>query len=199
MDSIDEINESFPFPQRELDRLQNRRWILDFVQQGDVGAEVGVFRGHFAEILCDVLKPKTLYLIDPWEKMGELFGFSSDYTNGGLLPTRIAKQETVLRLQSFSNINIKFIEGFFPEDASFEHTLDWVYLDASHSFDATLRELRYLDGIVTEKGCIFGDDWVLNPNHSHYGVFKAVQQFVKETRWMIIAAGPGGQWCLRRY
>jgi len=58
-----------PFPDYELSRNWGRRWILDYVPEGTIGAEVGVFRGHFSELILRRQKPKKLYLIDPWRKL----------------------------------------------------------------------------------------------------------------------------------
>ena len=79
-----------------------------------------------------------------------------------------------------------------------EEPLDWAYLDASHDFQPTLRELKALGRAVKKDGYILGDDWEPNPDHHQHGVYRAVQKFVAETNWEIIACGPARQWKLRR-
>jgi len=44
-----------------------------------------------------------------------------------------------------------------------------------------------------------GDDWHPDPFHQHHGVFKAVNEFIKNNPgWEIVACGYTAQWCIRR-
>ncbi|WP_296643977.1 hypothetical protein [Roseinatronobacter sp.] len=45
-DFLKRADAAFPMPQRELDRLAQRRWILRYARNGSVGAEIGVFEGQ---------------------------------------------------------------------------------------------------------------------------------------------------------
>lgn len=56
--------------------------------------------------------------------------------------------------------------------------LDWAYLDTTHEYDQTARELQLLKQKVKPGGIIAGDDWRPDPSHPHHGVCKAVQAFV---------------------
>lgn len=62
---IARIEKQFPMPPGEMKRLEGRRWILHMVPKGGVGAEIGVFRGHFSDQICRIVQPSKLYLIDP--------------------------------------------------------------------------------------------------------------------------------------
>ena len=42
--------------------------------KGRVGAEISVFRSHFSEMICEILKPERLYLIYSWTLVGERIG-----------------------------------------------------------------------------------------------------------------------------
>jgi hypothetical protein len=77
--------------------------------------------------------------------------------------------------------------------------LDFVYLDTSHSYKSTFSELKKIDLILKKSGVVMGDDWTPDPNHVHHGVFKAVQDFISLYEYEIVAAGPAGQFCLRRH
>src|SRR5262249_5136029 len=66
------------FPKEELDRLSKRAWILEYVGPNTTGAEIGVFRGHFSEIIFSKVKPQKLYLVDLWTKGGERFNWGDD-------------------------------------------------------------------------------------------------------------------------
>jgi len=189
----------FPFPEGELRRTFARQWILDFIPRGGVGAEIGVFRGHFSERILEVNKPRKLYLVDPWTLIGEYFSWSDDYTNFGRLPTSVAKREVELLVNDFPETDSVIIEDSFPTCiARITEPLDWAYVDASHGYQATLGELYALSGILVADGTIIGDDWHSDPSHCHHGVYRAVQEFVRMSDFEIVAAGVAGQWCLKR-
>src|SRR5689334_8384707 len=92
---------------------ERRRWLLSSAKRGGVGAEFGVFRGHFAAVIADELKPKKLYLVDPWRLEGERFGWGLDpYTNYDQLTTEQAMLDTKHRLAPFEGQSeIHYIEG----------------------------------------------------------------------------------------
>lgn len=190
--------QDFPMPERELARVAQRRWILRFARQGGTGAEIGVFRGHFSEVICETLAPSQLYLVDPWTKVGPTFGWGKAYTSFGTLPTALAREETRARVAPFDNVATTLLEDFFPDCLQdMPDRLDFAYLDASHQYVRTLAELHALASHMAMGGIIMGDDWQPDPDHPHHGVFQAVQHFTQSSRWQIIAAGPAGQWALR--
>jgi SAM-dependent methyltransferase len=193
--------EDIPFAPAETERLEKRKWILDYAQKGSLGAEIGVFRGHFSEVLCEVLQPKKLYLVDPWTKLGEDFGWGKDspYTGYGKLTTDYARRDTVSRVKKFKDIDTYIVEAYADEFlTNLTDKLDWIYLDASHQYGATLNELKLIDTVLKNNGVILGDDWQPARHHKDHGVFRAIHDFVRTYPYEIVAAGPAGQWCLRR-
>ena len=190
----------YPMVPAELARMERRPWILRHVIPGGVGAEVGVFRGHFSEILMATLKPEKMYLIDPWTKMGEFFTFNKGpYTNQGALPTKVALNEVKLRVKKFPKVDVRIVEGYSVEEMQkIPEKLNFVYIDANHTYEYVLKDLYAAAKLLAPKGVIIGDDWTPHPDGVHHGVFKAVQEFVSTTDFQIIGAGYGAQYCLRR-
>jgi hypothetical protein len=194
-----ESDRLYPFPAKELRRTADRRWILQHVPKGGTGAEIGVFRGHFSEVLLEHLKPRRVCFVDPWTLCGEHFGWGADYTNQNQLPTAVARQDAVWRTERFTQVDRRYVEGFFPACAGqIEGPLDWIYLDASHKFDETLAELQAADKLLAPKGILFGDDGWPDPESIHFGVFQAVNKFTRLANYDLIACGPFGQWAMRR-
>jgi hypothetical protein len=193
------LEAAFPMPVDELRRYEARRWILGLVPPGGVGAEIGVFRGHFSELICAIARPRRLYLIDPWRILGAGFGWSDPYTNEGRLTTDAARTEALARVARHPATEVIAHEGYYPlPEGAIPEPLDFAYLDASHQYRNTLNELYHLDRQVAPDGLILGDDWAPDPGARHHGVFRAVQEFVGSRDWQVLAAGPGGQWALRR-
>ncbi|MES2658669.1 MAG: class I SAM-dependent methyltransferase [Verrucomicrobiota bacterium] len=190
-----------PFAPGEIKRLEKRKWILDYAGKGGIGAEIGVFRGHFSAVLCEELKPRRLYLVDPWTKLGETFGWGKDsaYTGFGRLTTDYARRDAAARVAGFGNVDIRIVEDFAkPFLSGITDQLDWVYLDATHLYEATLGELESIDKVLKPHGVIMGDDWQPGRQHKDHGVYRAIHDFIRSHSYELVAAGPAAQWCLRR-
>lgn len=196
---IDRIEKQFPMPKGEIQRLDGRRWILNLVPKGGIGAEIGVFRGHFSDLICRIAEPRKLYLIDPWTTIGPTFGWGKEYTNFDTLTTAAARDQARAHVEQHSNVECVVIEDLYPRcKDQIREPLDFAYLDASHNYTPTLNELRHLTHQIKPGGIIIGDDWAPDPKAQHHGVFRAVQEFVSSSDWQIVAAGPAAQWAIRR-
>lgn len=190
-----------PFDNPHLTQWADQRgWILQFAKKTSVGAEIGVFRGHFSAVIARELKPRALYLIDPWTKNGERFGWRGIDTNNDSITTEEAKSETEKRLRPFSATSFIYAETFFADFVKKYSGPKWdfAYLDTSHQYESTKEELALLDKLIANDGVILGDDWIPDPSHNHHGVMRAVNEFVKVRRWQIVVAGLHNQWCIRR-
>jgi hypothetical protein len=184
---------------------ERRKWLLSFARPGGVGAEFGVFRGHFAAVIARELKPRKLFLVDPWRKLGERFDWGPDpYTNYDRLTTADALRDTRHRMKSYEvETEIVYAEEYLDDfirdfEARSNSKLDFAYLDTSHTYANTLQELQLLSGIVADDGVILGDDWIPDVTHRHHGAMRAVNEFLKTSDWQLVVAGLDNQFCLRR-
>ena len=81
--------------------MEGRLGILDLVQPGTVGAELGVFTGLFAEAILETVRPAVLHLVDPWWlAYGDVYPDWGAYTAGGTLPTHVAHEAAVTRTEA---------------------------------------------------------------------------------------------------
>jgi len=162
-----------------------RERLLDCLPKAGRVAEIGVFEGGFSQKIYDLAVPMELHLIDPWA-----FQDREDYSrdesnvpqeradrNYQTVCERFAPQieaEVVKLHRAFSAEAVeRFPDGFF----------DWVYIDALHTYDACLQDLRLYAPKVKPNGFICGHDYA---NHSaarqmEFGVVEAVNDFVRET------------------
>ena len=193
------------FPSSEIERMDRRRWVFSYAKRNGVGAEFGVFRGHFAAVIARDLSPRELYLVDPWTKIGEKFDWGDDpYTNFNKLTTLQAKLDTRRRMKSFENvINVHYVEdtceNFCDTFNNYSTTmLDFAYLDSSHKYDHMLIQLAKIDKVLSQDGVIIGDDWNPDPTARHHGVCRAVNDFIRSYSYQIVAAGSAQQFCIRR-
>src|SRR5260221_13426582 len=157
-------------------KAQHRRFVLDLIPSDSVGAEIGVFTGLFSSILARDRRISKVTFVDPWWKaFGSHYPDWGIYTDYGRLSTQSAYEVARIRVSRCGLPN-RFVEVAFSYDwlaAQPDRSLDWAYLDSTHDYEGTKRELQLLDRKISHTGIILGDDWYLDPNHMHYGVFLA--------------------------
>jgi hypothetical protein len=165
-------------------RAAKRAFMADYVRKNGVGAELGVFWGHFSEVIVEHFKPKKLYLVDCWDlKFGEFFpkwGDGANTDNGRLTTAETLRDVRDLMAPYGDRVEVRrqFVADFLSEmpDGYF----DWVYLDTTHSYENTLSELRMIRPKLKPGGVLLGDDFHKNPE-THPGVQRAVREFADET------------------
>ena len=196
---MNEVNK-YPFPIEEIRRLEHRMWILNYIPKYSVGAELGVFRGHFSRIIAEKVVPQKLFLVDMWTLQGSHFGDYGDYTNYGKLPTSFALEEAIRQTNPHKEeTEFVIVEGKCEDFLdNLEKPLDFFYLDTYHTFNETINQLNLISRKLKPEGLILGDDWWPDRSSLHHGVFLAIHEFIRTSPFEIVACGPGGQWCLRR-
>jgi hypothetical protein len=48
VDDLETTSKQYAFPENELQRTKERAWILRFAKRDSIGAEIGIFSGHFS-------------------------------------------------------------------------------------------------------------------------------------------------------
>lgn len=166
------------------------------IPKNGVGAEIGVFKGYFSPFLLDATVPKKLHLIDPWYLLGEEWGWASGSRSTSRALARIIRKNArdlasgkiVLNIGDDLEVLESFVDGYF----------DWVYLDTTHSYEQTVKELALLKSRVSRHGLITGDDWHSDPGHRHHGVCRAVREFAEREGYdLVYASDVDWQWALK--
>ncbi len=184
----------------------NRRYFLFDFPTESVCAEIGVFRGEWTRHILEVTRPKELHLIDVWwELYGDFFPDWGSYTDFGHLATRRAYDDAqrivtqaatpATKVVTHVGDDCEILETF--PDAYF----DWVYLDTSHTYDDTLKELEVLSRKVRPEGFISGDDWLDNDDPQaewNHGAGVAIYDFCLANNWMIDRRDSFKQWRISR-
>jgi len=136
---------------------------VQFAGRGGIGAEIGVWRGYHASQLNFLLKPATLFLIDPWKHREDGDYSQSAYGRIGSqdrmdeiyqsvldrFKTNINRQQTIVERCSLANAM-----SIIPA-----HSLDWIYIDGDHTHDGTLTDLTNAMELLRPGGTILGDDY----------------------------------------
>lgn len=159
------------------------------IPQDSVGVELGVWKGESSAKFLK--RAKFIHLVDPWsavayedsDEFGDYQGFLDRYSKlvGSNNPADFQKYYDNIATtveQRFDKNCVKIhrmtTDEFFN---TFEDKVSWVYVDALHSFDGCLNDLRNSRTIIEPGGYIFGDDYGDNKP----GVRDAVNAFIAET------------------
>lgn len=172
--------------------------LSQLVAQNAIGAEIGVYKGEFVRAILDLAKPKKLHLIDPWYRFGREWPWSpGDRSTVNALIGILKTFESEL-IEQLIVLNIGYdldVLPTFPDEY-----FDWVYLDTSHRYEQTRKELCILKTKVKATGIIVGDDWYPDADEMHHGVYQAVNEFVESEPYEIIYAdAKDKQWAIRRH
>jgi Methyltransferase domain len=181
-------------------RLNARRIaaLEQWIPKQSVGAELGVHKGYFSRVLFDAFEPRTLYLIDSWyltEGAEWSWGLGNRSTTEGISNVlRTMGPELVSRRAEL--IIASDLEALEVMDNAH---LDWAYIDTSHQYAHTIKELELLKSKVKSTGVIAGDDWREDPSHRHHGVCRAVREFVEREKFQFLLADTkSAQWVIRK-
>ncbi len=187
--------------ERKIERTRNEAirspLILKYLPKKSIGAEIGVFKGDFSPTLLKYADPKELHLIDPWYHLEPNWEWApgNKSTIDGLVGILLELRDEIEKNRVFVHVQDDLIAlRNFPDNY-----FDWVYLDSSHDYEHTKKELDILHNKVKKGGIISGDDWRNDKSHAHYGVYKAIQEFLSVKEYKILYASESDlQWFLRK-
>jgi protein YibB len=161
--------------------------------------EVGTFKGDFAERLVILCEPRKLYCVDPYESYADYKDTINTRT-----PLDAIYHETCARMARFGE-RIEFMRAYSVNAAEqfSEESVDFVYIDANHSFQYVYKDLCLWYSKLRVGGLICGHDaldtderardakgnieiaWERDTDGTvssggHYGVLKALKAFCSE-------------------
>jgi len=143
-----------------------------------VGAEVGCLRGKFSLMLSRSYKGKILAI----DSFDEHEGMSYDKPFA-LTPLYMEKVERECRA-NLKGTNCEVIKGYSTEVAKTipDESLDWVFIDADHRYEAIKADLEAWFPKVRKGGIMSGHDYkhytIPTPSGDHvFGVIEAVDEF----------------------
>lgn len=171
--------------------IEKRLDFLRMMPQGGVVAEIGVHKGFFTNCILQQNQPDKLHLIDPWFLMGKewKWGKGNRSTVDALMGIldyyrkELIERKLILNVGFSEEVLAEFEDGYF----------DWVYLDSSHEYEDTLKELNILKLKVKANGIIAGDDF-------DFVTFnKALKEFMEKENYRIVYKNvKDNQWAIQK-
>jgi len=153
------------------------------------GAEIGVFVGEYAEVLCRTNPRLHLRCVDSWawSRQGERGHWNTYFgSKHHGRPYKIHERNyaaAVKRLAPYPGVEIMRMLSHQAAAKVSDGSLDFVYIDAEHTYEACLADLRAWSPKVRSGGIVSGDDYrYVDPRRSKRWkpAFRGVNQAVEE-------------------
>lgn len=135
-----------------------------FAKQGfKRGAEIGVYLGHYSRILLDNIPDLHLLCVDSWNRNSV---------------RKRAYHEVKEILSRYENVEI--IKGDSVEVSKTipDKSLDFVFIDADHYYDAVKKDIQVWSKKVKDGGILSGHDYLFG--RKSVQVVEAVNEYIKE-------------------
>ena len=156
--------------------------LLNDMNLNGLGVEIGVKKGIYSYHLLQNSELKMLFSVDPWEN--QISYIYNDISNPGQPKYDQYYIETVKRLMYFGKRSV--ILKMFSEDAVNlfkDRSLDFVYIDANHSYKACKKDIEIWWPKVKIGGIFAGHDYLDGKlPEGDFGVKSAVDEFIINKR-----------------
>lgn len=179
----DEVPYNYPMPIqiRGVGRKDLADWFCELGFKR--GAEIGVEAGLYSEVICKANPTVELFCVDAWAKLKYRYWVSQPKIDA-------YHQQAIERLAPF---NCKFIQAWSMDAVKqFEDgELDFVYIDADHTYDATMNDITEWSKKVRSGGIVSGHDYIHRGGMSEHKVIRAVHQYADDHKiwpWFVLGA-----------
>lgn len=155
------------------------------------GAEIGVWKGAYSATFCEASPAMHMLCVDPWLSYPAWLDTKNSMT-GEKAEAFMASAygEALARL---TPLNTTIMRAFSVDAATAvpDGSLDLLYVDGNHVYDAVIEDLTFWAPKVRHGGIIAGHDYRIFTNKPTIHVVKAVQDYTKAhgiTRWFTTGA-----------
>ena len=177
-------------------KIDTRQHIGSIITNAKVIAEIGTFRGEFAQTLFKTFKPSKMYLVDPFTtdtqmQSGDQDGNYVKTYDGTTLYNTVMEAFKDQGISEDANAHVQLIQDFSTNITTQipDKSLDLIYIDGDHSYNGVKADLQLARRLVKSGGWICGHDYEMNKlkAHHHYdfGVKRAVDEFCAEYGYCI--------------
>lgn len=168
----------------EIEKRKHIGKLFQHYYKTGVGAEIGVYCGLNSRSISNFWKG-TIILVDPWEKLDN---WNSQINERDL---KVCYERTLEETKIFEDrrIIIKKESLEAAEELFGIFVLDWVYIDAQHSYEACKADIEAWYRLVRTGGIISGHDYLDGTREEGYvedfGVKSAVDEFADKYGYTI--------------
>lgn len=161
------------------------------------GCEVGVWKGSNSRCLLKSFPDLNLLMVDLYRKHREVSVQISGMDDGQMLDVlREAAEATQFAV---SRRTIMVTDSVTASDYVLDRSLDFVFVDADHSYDAVKKDLDAWMSKVRSGGMISGHDYGgRGDRRGWFGVKKAVDEFADKRRLEVCVNRHGRVWWIQK-
>ncbi len=143
------------------------------------GAEIGVWKGAFSASFCEANPKLHMLCVDPWLSYPAWLDTKNEMPIESA--TRFMDESYRTAVARLSLLNCTIVRKFSAEAAEAvpDRSLDFVYIDANHVYDAVIEDLTVWAPKVRSGGLVIGHDYRIFPNKPTIHVVAAVQAYTK--------------------
>jgi hypothetical protein len=168
--------------------IASRDDVLGNLPKGGTVVEVGVAYGFFSQQLLDKLQPDKFIAIDTFaipagaEPWGQTLLKNSDSTHYGYYSKRFHEYISTGKMELMKGLSWEMLAQL-PDNS-----VDYMYVDADHSYDSVAKDIRGLKNKIKQSGIIQFNDYTFFDQNAlmPYGVPKAVNEFMIENNYEIL-------------
>ena len=167
-----------PFGRR---KSNPRSFLTKYIRQNDRGAEIGVWKGDFSEMVLRTGRISEYFLIDPYEYMPQ---FPNRMYGGKVAQAQSDMDEifeqTQHRVANFPGRKM-FVRKRSLEAAKSisDATLDFVYVDGNHYYQGVYDDISTYLGKLKIGGYLMLDDWNWLDDEGNTSVKQAACDFLR--------------------
>jgi predicted O-methyltransferase YrrM len=175
----------------DITRTSNRKRFVDVARsiKCKTAVEIGVKWGWYSKRMLRAVEG-DLYLVDPWMHFESGY---EDHDNVSQASQDSLYADVVARFRDKPNVHIVRKTSVDAAKDFSDGSIDWVYIDANHSYESTSEDLSIWWPKVRSGGLFSGDDYMDGVvGHTLFGVKRAVDEFM--TRHGLPIPIPGNAW-----
>lgn len=176
------MKEEFPGIRASLEGLRGRSDLL--------GAEIGVGVGFHAEDILQELNMEYLFLVDPYQ----------EYESGTAEHTAKWAKKAFERLKEYrdrANLSFLLMGSVAAAELFPPHTLDFVYIDGDHRYEAVKADIAAWYPVVKPGGILGGHDYP--PRDSQKKLTDAVDEFCERYGYELHTRASDRDWWIVKY
>lgn len=169
--------------------------------ENPVCCEIGVYEGEYSQKIYEILNPKKLVLIDPFDTLIDPISNEEFYTDFGGHRTVYSNDHCL------SQVNLRLSEGIQNNKVLIDKNLstnslnnyeneffDLIYIDACHLYESAYWDIVNYFPKLKKGGIMSGHDY---NDIAAFGVKRAVNQFCEEFGYEVeLLNGESGDWAL---
>lgn len=170
----------------------NYQGFYDYVSEQNFKTlvEVGVWKGSSISYLATKNKDSKIYAVDLFE---ETYRYKKGKLKQEASKVNLTYNENLIKTGTRDIITD--IKSYSWDGASHfkDSTIDFVFIDADHSYDSVKKDLEAWYSKVKSGGLFSGHDYEPYEKHNHPGVKKAVDEFASNLG-IVVNQQPGTVW-----